>query len=66
MTNSEKAFIYDECTREGDVLYREISKLKSEYAGNPPDNIVEIIRKKEARIQELNNRLNSYFWIKVL
>ena len=36
--NAEKAKIYDDCIRESEHYQREISRIKSEYAGNiPPD-----------------------------
>ena len=39
MTNEQKARVYDELLRENDFYARKISKLKSEYVTNIPDNI---------------------------
>jgi len=61
MTNDEKAVIYDQCLRESDRLQRENSKLKSEYTTNIPFQIEETIRKNDARIAILVNRLESLF-----
>lgn len=50
MTNSEKADYYDACIRENDVLLRENSKIKSDYAGRIPAELEEKIRQNENRI----------------
>ena len=52
MTNQEKAVAYDDYLRAFDNRQREISKLKSEYAGNIPDNI-------ELRINDLNKQISN-------
>jgi len=50
MNNQDKAIIYDNCLRESDVLQRQNSKLKSEFAGNIPPNIQEQINRNDKRI----------------
>lgn len=61
MTNAEKSVIYDECLRESDQLQRMNSKIKSDFAGNIPQNMQEQIHKNEARIGVLVKRLESLF-----
>jgi hypothetical protein len=61
MTNQEKAIIYDECLRESDILQRQNSKLKSEYAGNIPYDIQEQINRNDKRIAQLVSKLESLF-----
>ncbi len=61
MNNAEKALIYDECLRESDMLQREISKIKSHFAGNIPELAQKDILIKEERIRYLVKRLESLF-----
>lgn len=61
MNNQDKAVIYDNCLRESDMLQRQNSKLKSEYAGNIPHNIQEQINKNDKRIAELVSKLENLF-----
>lgn len=61
MNNNEKALVYDQCLRESDVLQRENSKLKSEYATNIPEHIERKISENNARIAILVARLESLF-----
>jgi predicted DNA-binding protein YlxM (UPF0122 family) len=61
MTNQDKAAIYDNCLRESDMLQRQNSKLKSEYAGNIPPMIQEQINRNDKRIAELVAKLESLF-----
>jgi hypothetical protein len=61
MQNNQKAQIYDNCLRESDYLQREISKLKSEYAGNIPLHIQEQINRNSARIATLVSLLEGLF-----
>ncbi len=61
MDNSKKAEIYDNCLRESDYLQREISKLKSEYAGNIPPHIQDQINRNSARIATLVTILEGLF-----
>jgi len=61
MNNQDKAIIYDNCLRESDVLQRQNSKLKSEFAGNIPPNIQEQINRNDKRIAELVLKLENLF-----
>lgn len=61
MNNQDKARIYDDCLRESDKLQRENSKLKSEYVGNIPPHIQEVINKNNTRIATLVGRLENLF-----
>jgi len=61
MTNEDKAKLYDDCIRESDRLQRENSKIKSEYAGNIPSHLDNIIRTNEARIAVLVRKLEGLF-----
>lgn len=61
MTNEEKAIIYDECVRESDILQRENSKIKSQYPIDIPLNMLNTLRKNEARIATLVGRLENLF-----
>lgn len=61
MNNDEKARIYEECLRESDVLQRQNSKIKSEFAGNIPPHLEEQIRRNEDRIAVLVGKLESLF-----
>jgi hypothetical protein len=61
MNNADKALIYDECIRESDMLQRDISRLKSQYAGNIPEPVQIDINVKEERIRFLVKKLESLF-----
>lgn len=61
MTQQEKAMVYDQLIRESDILQRENSKLKSEYVGNIPPDIQNLITKNDNRISELVRKLESLF-----
>lgn len=61
MDNQEKARVYDACIYESDMLQRENSKIKSEHAGNIPAHLQEQIKRNEARIAVIVNRLESLF-----
>ena len=61
MTNEQKAQLYDTCIRESDLLQRENSKIKSEYAGNIPQDQQLILDRNNLRIEELVKRLESLF-----
>jgi hypothetical protein len=61
MNNQDKAMVYDNCLRESDALQRKNSKLKSEYAGNIPQQIQEQININDKRIAELVAKLESLF-----
>lgn len=61
MNNEEKARVYDDCVRQGDVLQRENSKLKSQYVMNMPDSVKKTIDENNEKIEGLVKRLNSLF-----
>lgn len=61
MNNADKAVIYDECIRESDRLQRENSKIKSEFAGNIPPHLQEVLKKNDVKIAELVGRLEGLF-----
>jgi hypothetical protein len=61
MTNEQKSIIYDECLRESDQLQRVNSKIKSDFAGNIPQDLQEQIYRNEARIGVLVKKLESLF-----
>ena len=61
MTNDQKAQVYDNCIRESDRLQRENSKIKSEHAGNIPQDQQSILDRNNSRIEELVKRLESLF-----
>lgn len=61
MNNAEKALIYDECLRESDNLQRINSKIKSDYAGNIPQNLQEQIDRNNSRIAFLVLKLEGLF-----
>jgi hypothetical protein len=59
--NADKAKIYDDCIRESEHYQREISRIKSEYAGNIPPDKQQIINELNAKINVLVKRLESLF-----
>lgn len=61
MNNAEKAQIYDDCLRESDRLQRENSKIKSEFVGNIPPNMMTILKENERKISVLVGRLEQLF-----
>jgi hypothetical protein len=61
MNNLDKAIVYDNCLRESDALQRQNSKLKSEYAGNIPQQIQEQINITYKRMADLVAKLESLF-----
>lgn len=61
MTNQEKAIAYDNYIRESDYLQREISKLKSTYAPNIPQNVMEKIKLNERRISVIVGKVEELF-----
>jgi hypothetical protein len=61
MTNNEKALVYDNCVRESDKLQRENSKIKSEFAGNIPQEQQTILDRNNKRISELVKTLENLF-----
>ena len=61
MTNQEKAKMYDEIIRQTDALQRKNSKLKSEYAGNIPENVQREINENEYKISVLVGKVENLF-----
>jgi hypothetical protein len=61
MTNNEKALVYDNCVRESDKLQRENSKIKSDFAGNIPQEQQTILDRNNKRISELVKTLENLF-----
>ena len=61
MTNEEKALKYDEYIRQGDILQRANSKLKSEYPINTPIEIQNQINENNQKIDYWLNELNKLF-----
>ncbi len=59
MNNQQKALIYDEYLRQSDILQRENSKIKSEFAGNIPPQLQEKIRVNEGKIADLVVKLED-------
>jgi len=59
--NAEKAKIYDDCIRESEHYQREISRIKSEYAGNIPPDKQQLINELNGKINFLVKRLESLF-----
>lgn len=61
LSNAEKAQIYDDCIRQSEYYQREISRIKSEYAGNIPPEQQKIINEHNAKINYFVKRLESLF-----
>lgn len=58
---NEKANLYDEYVRQGDILQRENSKLKSEFPINMPENEQKTINSNMQKINELERKLLDLF-----
>jgi hypothetical protein len=61
MTNEQKARVYDDLLRENDFYARKISKLKSDYAPNIPDNVQREIDEAQKQITLIVGRLENLF-----
>jgi len=61
MTREDKARLYDDYIRESDRLQREISKIKSEYVFNIPQDKQEIIDRNNARLDVLVRNLEKLY-----
>ena len=59
MTQDEKAQVYDNLIRRGDVVQREISKLKSTNIGGESTEDLAKIAVLEAEMIQLNNKMNQ-------
>ncbi len=61
MNNQDKAALYDAYVRQGDVLQRENSKLKSQFPIDMPENEQKIIESNNQKINTLQIKLNNLF-----
>tara|TARA_R100000908_G_scaffold60850_1_gene38471 strand:- start:1004 stop:1195 length:192 start_codon:yes stop_codon:yes gene_type:complete len=61
MINKDKGELYDKYIAEVDIIQRQISKLKSEYVVNIPENIQKDIEKKQLMINEYERLLKNLF-----
>jgi hypothetical protein len=61
MNNQDKAALYDAYVRQGDVLQRENSKLKSQFPIDMPENEQKIIESNNQKINALQIKLNNLF-----
>lgn len=61
MINKDKGELYDKYLAEVDIIQRQISKLKSEYVVNIPENIQNEIYQKELKINEYERLVKNLF-----
>jgi hypothetical protein len=61
MINEEKGELYDKYLAEVDVIQRQISKLKSQYVVNVPENIQNEIHQKQLKINEYERLVKNLF-----
>lgn len=61
MTNEQKAKVYDDLLRENDFYARKISRLKSEYVGNIPEDIQKQIDEAQKQISIIVGKLENLF-----
>ena len=61
MINEEKGKLYDKYLLEVDIIQRQISKLKSQYVVNVPENIQNEIYQKELKINEYERLVKNLF-----
>jgi len=61
MKSEDKGQLYDDYIRQGDVLQREISKIKSEYPVNIPEDKQKIINVNQNKINILESKLMNLF-----
>lgn len=61
MKSEDKGELYDDYIRQGDVLQREISKIKSEYPVNIPEDKQKIINVNQNKINILESKLMNLF-----
>jgi hypothetical protein len=59
--NEQKAELYDRYVRNGSKLEREISKLKSDHAGNVPLHIEQQINEKKKEIAFWENEIKKLY-----
>jgi primosomal protein N'' len=61
MINEEKGKLYDKYLAEVDIIQRQISKLKSQYVVNIPENIQNEIYQKQLKINEYERLVKNLF-----
>jgi len=61
MINEEKGELYDKYLAEVDIIQRQISKLKSQYVVNIPENIQNEINQKQLKINEYERLVKNLF-----
>tara|TARA_R110001592_G_scaffold334611_1_gene619045 strand:+ start:351 stop:542 length:192 start_codon:yes stop_codon:yes gene_type:complete len=61
MINEEKGKLYDKYLAEVDIIQRQISKLKSQYVVNIPENIQNEINQKQLKINEYERLVKNLF-----
>ena len=61
MINEEKGKLYDKYLSEVDIIQRQISKLKSQYVVNIPENIQNEIHQKELKINEYERLVKNKY-----
>ncbi len=61
MKSEDKGQLYDDYIRQGDVLQREISKIKSEYPVNIPEDKQKVINVNQHKINILESKLMDLF-----
>jgi hypothetical protein len=61
MKSEDKGQLYDDYIRQGDVLQREISKIKSEYPVNIPEDKQKVINVNQHKINILESKLMNLF-----
>lgn len=59
MTQEEKAQAYDNYIREGDILQREISIIKSKYPITMPEKEEKIIQTNQMKLNEIEIKLQN-------
>ena len=61
MNNADKGQLYEQYVREASFLEREISKLKSQYVVNVPNEVQKKIDTNKLKISELERKLNNLY-----
>tara|TARA_R110001592_G_scaffold352054_1_gene649592 strand:+ start:352 stop:543 length:192 start_codon:yes stop_codon:yes gene_type:complete len=61
MINEQKGELYDKYLAEVDIIQRQISKLKSQYVVNVPENIQNEIYQKQLKISEYERLVKNLF-----
>jgi len=61
MTQDEKSQLWEDYTRQNDILMREISKIKSEFPINVPEDKQKIIELNKQKIKVLEGKFYNLF-----